>query len=731
MQSKQCVENQLFANCFTKARYLLTISRFSGNKFLLSIIFKMSNMNTKSSFMPDVYWKNVCFSNSFFCLVLMAIAFNSSIMAQNIRLRSRISPSIINSNSKYADLYGDGNIAVLGSYSDRGVFIFDISNPDAPVLKSWYNPQPARQFLEAVVIGNRGYFGSGNGGGVHIVDLNNPANPVLLGIVNSTNGNGFDSIHEIVVDNGILYENFNSLTTDKRIRIINVRNPQNPVFIRDIVPQDVRWVHAVHIRGNRLFTSGWGAGLTPGKIEIYDISNIETQAPVLLGTVDSGNNTHSNWTSEDGNYLYACRELIDGDLLVFDIRNPAQPLLVKSIKAADLGINAISPHNPVVRGNLLFVSWYQAGVQIFDITNPANPKRIGQYDTYQPEFSRETAEKESLRAEPWDMICGTDQLLNALPSSYDGDWAVFPFLGLDKVLVGDLANGLYIMDASQVASTAANKVADFDGDGKTDLSFYRAGNGLWFGEKSGGGTFGYQFGASTDKTVNGDFDGDGKTDYAVYRPSNGTWYIQQSTAGTKVLQFGVSEDVPVVGDYDSDGKSDIAVFRPSNGTWYLLRSTLGIQIIKWGLSTDKPVVGDYDGDGKSDVGVFRPSNGTWYILSSSSSIPIIRQFGLSADKPVVGDFDGDQKSDIAVYRPSTGVWYIWNSRTSSLTAYQFGLSQDIPVAADYDGDGKADITVFRPNETTWYLLNSSNNAVVIKNYGTNSDLPVASMVNPQ
>ena len=48
----------------------------------------------------------------------------------------------------------------------------------------------------------------------------------------------------------------------------------------------------------------------------------------------------------------------------------------------DFGINAVTPHNPVVMGNKLYVAWYQAGIQVFDITNPANPKRIGQYDTY-------------------------------------------------------------------------------------------------------------------------------------------------------------------------------------------------------------------------------------------------------------------------------------------------------------------------------------------------------------
>ena len=82
------------------------------------------------------------------------------------------------------DIYGDGKIAVQGSFSCNGAFIYDISNPDTPVLASWYNPNNDQEFLEAIVVGNRGYFGSGNGGGgVHIVDLSNPYSPVLLGVV--------------------------------------------------------------------------------------------------------------------------------------------------------------------------------------------------------------------------------------------------------------------------------------------------------------------------------------------------------------------------------------------------------------------------------------------------------------------------------------------------------------------------------------------------------------------
>ena len=675
-------------------------------------------------------------------LLLIASASND-VFARQIKLRSQISPGCATTSAlKFADIFADGNIAVMGSYNCRGAFIFNISNPDAPMLSSWYNPGANQQFLEAIVVGNRGYFGSGNNGGVHIVDLTDPTNPVLLGIVNLSNGNGHNSIHEMMVfsQNGqtFLLENFNS-TSNKILKVINVTNPASPVFVRDINPTETQWVHAMHIRGNRLFTSGWGNSSNRGRTEIYDISNISTQAPTLLGfvsdssaTVTNGNKMHSSWTSEDGNYLYSAREETDsngpspGDIRVYDITNPAQPLLVKKISMSNLGINAVTPHNPVVMGNKLYVSWYQAGVQVFDISNPASPMKIGEYDTYAPEYFPNENAKGELTDEPWDIICGTSNGQNLLPTSYNGNWAVYPFLGEDKVLLGDLSTGLYIVDV-----TLNNQVSDFDGDGRTDFSSFLPGTGNWSIETSSNNSFSQiNFGVAEDKIASGDYDGDGKSDIAIFRPSTGTWWIRNSSnpGSFSAIQFGVSTDIPVAGDYDGDGKTDIAVFRPSTGVWYILQSTAGLRFVQWGVDGDKPFSGDYDGDGKADVGINR--GGVWYILKSQTGTALITQFGYATDKPVVGNFDGDAKADIAVYRPETGIWYVLKSSDNTTYAIQFGLAEDLPIPADYDGDGKSDIAVFRPSSNAWYSLNSTNGAFNARAFGTSGDIPSPLSVQP-
>lgn len=222
-----------------------------------------------------------------------------------------------------------------------------------------------------------------------------------------------------------------------------------------------------------------------------------------------------------------------------------------------------------------------------------------------------------------------------------------------------------------------------------------------------------------------DFDGDGKTDLSVFRPSEGNWYLDRSTQGFTAVGFGLSSDIPTPGDFDGDTKADVAVWRPSDGNWYRLNSSNGqFTVIHFGSSGDIPQSGDFDGDGKDDLAVFRPSNGIWFVLNSSNGQVTVLNFGLTGDQPVANDYDGDGKDDIAVWRPSTGVWYRINSVNGQFFAFGFGLPTDLAVPADYDGDNKVDVAVFRPSNGLWYRINSSDGQYVIISFGLSGDIPV-------
>jgi hypothetical protein len=118
-----------------------------------------------------------------------------------------------------------------------------------------------------------------------------------------------------------------------------------------------------------------------------------------------------------------------------------------------------------------------------------------------------------------------------------------------------------------------------------------------------------------------DFDGDGRSDVTVYR--NGTWFILRSSdGGVTSVGWGIAQDIPVPADYDGDGKTDIAVYR--NGDWFIHRSSDGgMTVVSWGIAQDIPVPADYDGDGKTDIAVYR--NGDWFIhRSSDGGVTVVR-----------------------------------------------------------------------------------------------------------
>ena len=290
------------------------------------------------------------------------------------------------------------------------------------------------------------------------------------------------------------------------------------------------------------------------------------------------------------------------------------------------------------------------------------------------------------------------------------------------------SSGDYIYTSSKsVADSSAPTVrrpADFDGDGKTDISIFRPNLGeWWYLKSSNGGNGAAQFGASTDQLAPGDFTGDGKTDIAFWRPSTGFWFVLRSEDQSFFsFPFGTTGDIPVQADYDADGKTDAAIYRPSNSTWFISRSSGGTTIQTFGQSGDVPVPADYDGDGRADMAIFRPSLGEWWLNRSTAGV-IAAAFGNSADQPVHGDYTGDGKSDVAFWRPSTGEWFVLRSEDFSYFSFPFGTTGDMTAQGDYDGDGKFDAAIYRPSSFTWFIQRSTA-GTLIQSFGQSGDVPV-------
>lgn len=315
-------------------------------------------------------------------------------------------------------------------------------------------------------------------------------------------------------------------------------------------------------------------------------------------------------------------------------------------------------------------------------------------------------------------------------AALNGTWSLYV---VDDVSsdIGTIAGWKLTFEANDYACEPDNNPgansdvrADFDNDGRTDLSVFRPSTGIWYMNNSTSGFAAVGFGLAGDVPVAGDFDGDDKADVAVFRASNTIgvpdfYVLRSSDSVVAGVDFGLVGDVPIPGDATGDDVDDFIVYRPSTGVWYTMTSSLAVTVTATGGTGGVPISGDFDNDERSDIAVYNAGNFT-IALSGGGNLNVA--WGTAGDIPTAADYDGDGKTDIAVFRPSNGNWLIRGSLGNNVTV-NFGLSGDVPVPGDYDGDGKDDVAVYRNG--TWYLARSTQ-GIFITNFGLSSDVAIPS-----
>ena len=239
------------------------------------------------------------------------------------------------------------------------------------------------------------------------------------------------------------------------------------------------------------------------------------------------------------------------------------------------------------------------------------------------------------------------------------------------------------------------QMADFNGDGKTDIIGRVQGTGqLWVG-LSNGTSFTTTLWATWNANVTwvdvqvGDFNGDGKADIAARCLLDGSWWTGLSTGSSftptqwaKWSSAVTWADVQV-GDFNGDGKADLIGRSLQDGSWWVGLSTgSSFNTSHWGTWSTAATwvdinVGDFNGDGKEDIAGRVLQSGQWWVgLSTGSSLnttlwatwsPAVIWVDVQ-----VGDFNGDGRSDITGRILQNGQWSTGLTNGSSFHATLWG-----------------------------------------------------------
>ncbi len=195
---------------------------------------------------------------------------------------------------------------------------------------------------------------------------------------------------------------------------LDISNPAAPVLLANYPKPGfpLPYVHDAYIENNIGYMNCANKGLWV--VDFTDPDN-----PVALGSMDGypgdGYN-HSGWMAADGIHYFMCDETHGSPMKVVDVSDPSDLKVVK-LFSPGFRSNEI-PHNVAVRDGLLYVSHYYDGLQVFDVSNPRNPIRVAEYDTYP----------------------------DADAAWYAGNWGVYPFLPSGNILLSDMQYGLFVIE---------------------------------------------------------------------------------------------------------------------------------------------------------------------------------------------------------------------------------------------------------------------------------------------
>lgn len=157
------------------------------------------------------------------------------------------------------------------------------------------------------------------------------------------------------------------------VRVLSLENPEKPSLLGDFLTQSD--CHDAYVRNDTVYLNIAHEGL-----KVYDFANPESPKELdhLFFYPGMGYN-HSGWLHENSTIYAFADETPTSPIKICDASTFPNIKVLITIKAAP---DSSMVHNLIIKGNLLYVSYYNEGLYVYDISDPVHPKTYAYYDTY-------------------------------------------------------------------------------------------------------------------------------------------------------------------------------------------------------------------------------------------------------------------------------------------------------------------------------------------------------------
>jgi choice-of-anchor B domain-containing protein len=367
-------------------------------------MFEGENMKSKSDIIkPIIVIKSIRFFRNLIILAILTYQSLSFAQNQNVSLVGNFNDysGVGFTGMDYSDCWGyitqNGvEIAILGVFS--GTSVINVSNPEDPIEIAFF---PGENSIARDIKTYKNYaYITDDFGGLDILNLSNAPEEVTKVKTLST-----VPTHNLFIDTTTAVMYLANAWSDGETNVYSLEDPENPVYISEFG----RECHDIFVQDGIAYS----AEGFQGTLGIYDISDHEN--PELLTTLNipGGGYVHNVWVSEDNKYMATTEETPGRKVKIWDIQD-LENIEMVSEYLADNGLS----HNAMILNNYIFLTHYESGLKILDISEPQNILEVGSYDTY-PHSEK---------------------------PAFNGAWGVYPFFENGRILVSDIQTGLYIFE---------------------------------------------------------------------------------------------------------------------------------------------------------------------------------------------------------------------------------------------------------------------------------------------